>query len=158
MPQESRLKIKGMTRLLLSILETQSSIYCNFGNKVRGGYYITISYQIKKGPSDSHARHALHVILWSMQFDCPKMANHIFHGLNFIPNLRCMHVSFSLCIACLHGRNQDLNLEGAEVLCSKILKNWNINTRGWQQYVISINFSIICIFSLIWRKINNRNL
>ena len=63
MPQEYRLKIKGMTLLLLSILETQSSIYCNFGNKVRGGYYIIISFQIKKGPSDSHARHALHVIL-----------------------------------------------------------------------------------------------
>ena len=60
MPQEYRLKIKGMTRQLLSILETKSSMYCNFGNKVRGCYYITISYQIKKGAFDSHARHALH--------------------------------------------------------------------------------------------------
>ena len=111
-----------MTRLLLSILETQSSIYCNFGNKVRGGYYITISYQIKKGPSDSHARHALRVIFWSMQFDCPKMANHIFHRFNFIPNLRCMHVSFSPCIACLHGRDQESNLEGPKFYVQRFLK------------------------------------
>ena len=31
--------------------------------KLRGGYYTTSSYQIIKEPSNSHARHALHVIL-----------------------------------------------------------------------------------------------
>ena len=49
-------KKKSMTRLLLLILETYSNIYCNFGNKITA---ITISYQIRKAPSDSHARHAI---------------------------------------------------------------------------------------------------
>ena len=49
-------KKKSMTRLLLLILETYSNIYCNFGNKIIG---ITISYQIRKAPSDSLARHAI---------------------------------------------------------------------------------------------------
>ena len=47
---------------------------------------------------------------------------------------------------------------GVEVLCSKILKNWNINTRGWQQCIISINFLIICIFYFERKKITNDNL
>ena len=93
--QEHILKKKSMTRLLLLILETYSNIYCNFGNKITS---ITISYQIRKAPSDSHARRA---ILWSMQFDCPEMTNHILHLFNFLPKLRCMHIWFSSCIACL---------------------------------------------------------
>ena len=88
-------KRRSMTRLLLLILETYSNIYCDFGNKITA---ITISYQIRKAPSDSHARHA---ILRSMQFDCPEMTNHILHLFNFLPKLRCMHISFSSCIACL---------------------------------------------------------
>ena len=39
-------EIKSMTRLLMLILETRSNIYCSIGNKIKGGYYITISYQI----------------------------------------------------------------------------------------------------------------
>ena len=90
-----------MTPLLMLILEHNPAFIVILETKLRGGYYITISYQIKEEPSDSYARHALHAILWSMQFDSPEMANHIFNLFNFLPKLRCMHVIFSPCIACL---------------------------------------------------------
>ena len=48
--------------------------------------------------------------------------------------------------AVYQGWNQDSNLGEVKVICSKNFKNWNINTRGWQQCIISINFLIICIF------------
>ena len=44
------------------------------------------------------------------------------------------------------GTKTGFKLRGVEVLCSKILKNWNINIRGCQQCIISVNFLIICIF------------
>ena len=42
-----------------------SFYYCKheLDTKLRGGYYTTSSYQIIKEPSNSNARHALHVIL-----------------------------------------------------------------------------------------------
>ena len=52
-----------MTPLLMLILEHNPAFIVILETKLRGGYYITISYQIKKEPSDSHARHALHAIL-----------------------------------------------------------------------------------------------
>ena len=54
----------------------------------------------------------------------------------FLPNIKSN----------LLGTESGIKLRGVEVLCSKIFKNWNINTRGWQQCIISINFLIICIF------------
>lgn len=44
-------------------------------------------------------------------------------------------------------------LKGAKVLCSRIFKYWNINTKSWQQCIISISFELFVFF-----KINNRNL
>ena len=63
------IEIKGVTHLLMLTLETHSSTYCNFRNKIRAVYYITISYQIKDVPSDFHAIHALHAIISSIQVD-----------------------------------------------------------------------------------------
>ena len=54
----------------------------------------------------------------------------------FLPNIKSN----------LLGTESGIKLRGVEVLCSKIFKNWNINTRGWQQCIISINFLIICIY------------
>ena len=48
---------------------------------------------------------------------------------------------------CVARRNRDLNLGGAKVLCSKILKSSNINNRGWQWCIVSINFLIFLYFS-----------
>ena len=45
------------------------------------------------------------------------------------------------------GTESRFKLRVAEVFCLNILKNWNINTKGWQQCIININFLIICIFS-----------
>ena len=52
-----------MTPLLMLILEHNPAFIVILETKLRGGYYITISYQIKEEPSDSYTRHALHAIL-----------------------------------------------------------------------------------------------
>ena len=54
----------------------------------------------------------------------------------FLPNIKSK----------LSRMESGFKLRGVKVICSKILKIWNINTRGWQLGIISINFLIICIF------------
>ena len=48
-------------------------------------------------------------------------------------------------------RYQDSNLR-VGFLCSKIFKNCNINIKGCQQCIISINFLIICIFYFFFKS------
>ena len=43
-------EIKSMTRLLMSILETQSSFYCNFGNKNKGVITLQLATILKRPP------------------------------------------------------------------------------------------------------------
>jgi len=67
-----------------------------------------------------------------------------------------MNLGISKLNSSSQGRNQHSNL-GGEVLCSKNLKNWNINTRGWQSSIISINFINSYLYFFFWKKkFNNR--
>jgi hypothetical protein len=65
MPPRTWTENKSVTRLLMPTLETHSSIDCHFGKESKDNLLQicnAISYQIKKGASDFHARHAIHAI------------------------------------------------------------------------------------------------